>query len=60
MNKTDEDVDIQIAHFKLRLAAGAAGGIDAPFGSYLAPGVHLMSIPSLAGGGAEIWLGEAR
>ena len=58
-NNTDEDIEVQIAGFNMRLAAGDEQSVDAPFGSYLAPGVHIMSISSLAGG-AEIWLGEAR
>ena len=60
VNQTSEEIDVQIADFKMRLGAGDEGSVDAPFGSYLAPGVHLMNISSLAGGGAEIWLGEGR
>ena len=59
VNQTSEEIDVQIAGIKMRLGAGDEGSVDAPFGSYLAPGVHLMSISSLAGG-AEIWLGEGR
>jgi hypothetical protein len=55
-NQTTETVRIQLGLFDVSLAPGAAFTFAAPFGTYLAPGVH--SVRGTPFGGGQLWLQE--
>ena len=54
VNATDGPAQVQLAQFNVQLQPGQAQLLDAPFASYLAPGVHWLHITG--GNGSEIWL----
>lgn len=43
-NKTDSALDVAIGTYSGHLEPGAEYSIEAPFGTYLAPGVHLLQV----------------
>jgi hypothetical protein len=53
-NQTTETVRVQLGLFDVTLAPGATFTFDAPFGAYLAPGVH--SVSGAPFGGGQLWL----
>lgn len=55
-NETGENVRVQLAQFDIAIPAGEIGVFAAPCGSYLAPGVHRISVST--GSVPEIWLVE--
>jgi hypothetical protein len=56
-NNTSTSIEVKLAQFDVQIASGASYTVDAPFGTYLAPGVHRVFLSSYPGsGGAEIWL----
>jgi hypothetical protein len=56
-NRTSDTLDVKLAQFAVHLAPGQTHLFDAPFGTYLAPGVHFVSASRYPGsGGAELWL----
>jgi hypothetical protein len=56
INRRDDTVGIELGPFKAQLAPGEAHTIDVPFGHYLEPGIHGLSLDYLGGSGPEIWL----
>jgi hypothetical protein len=54
VNATEGPVQVQLAQFNVQLQPGQAQLFDAPFASYLAPGVHWLRVTG--GNGPEIWL----
>ncbi len=54
VNATDATVQVTLAQFNVQVQPGQAQLFDAPFGSYLAPGVHLVRV--IGGSGPEVWL----
>jgi hypothetical protein len=54
-NNTPNPVRVQLGRFDITVAPGGAEVLDAPFGEYLAPGVHLMRV-SIVAGGPAVWL----
>jgi hypothetical protein len=56
-NSSDQQVEVSLAYHAATLAPGAAQSFTQPFGEYLEPGVHRVSVSPLYGGsGPEIWL----
>jgi hypothetical protein len=55
-NNTDRPAEIRLANHALTLAPKTEGTIDQPFGDYLAPGVHTLTISTYSGGGPALWL----
>jgi hypothetical protein len=49
-------VAVQLADFRARLAPGKAKTFDASFGSYLAPGDHVVTVSVYGGSGPELLL----
>jgi hypothetical protein len=49
-------VAVQLADFRARLAPGKAKTFDASFGSYLAPGDHVVTVSFYGGSGPELFL----
>jgi hypothetical protein len=49
-------VAVQLADFRARLAPGKAKTFDASFGSYLAPGDHVVTVSFYSGSGPELFL----
>ena len=56
INNTQSDLLVAIGSFEENLAPGGRFTIDKPFGEYLAPGVHQLTVTPCCG--AEIWLEE--
>lgn len=57
INRTSTQVALKLAHFDVRIVADASHLFDAPVGTYLAPGVHRLTVSGYPGsGGAEIWV----
>ena len=58
VNGLTEPVSVQVGRYSATVAPNSAVLFDAPAGSYLAPGVHVVdaSVPSAR---AEVWLREA-
>ncbi len=56
VNMTDRPVRAQLAQLDVTIAPGDAWADDRPFGTYLAPGVHVLALSAYAGGGAELWV----
>jgi hypothetical protein len=56
VNATKGQVQVQIGPYRAALEAGAEHIFDAPFGEYLAPGVHLVQVQPCCG--PELWLAE--
>lgn len=54
VNATAAAVQVQLAQFNVQLQPGQAQLLDAPSGSYLAPGVHRLRV--IGGNAPEIWL----
>jgi len=54
VNKTDGPLDLMIGTYSSHLEPGGETVIDAPFGDYLAPGVHLLQVLPCCG--PELWL----
>ncbi|MGD9093215.1 MAG: hypothetical protein PVF74_10215 [Anaerolineales bacterium] len=54
INKTGENVQVQLGPFHIELGAGETYTFDCPLGNYLAPGVHQIMVTPF--GGPEIWL----
>lgn len=60
VNATDQVAEVRVAPFTTTLAPGEAHTFDTPFGNYLAPGVHTITMSVYPGsGGAELWLKDA-
>lgn len=55
VNNTIETVQAKLGDFELSIEPGREATIDKSFGSYLEPGIHLITMSNLAGA-AEIWL----
>jgi hypothetical protein len=58
VNRMDEQVTLALGRYSASVPAGAAVLFDAPAGTYLAPGVHVIDA-SLPSARAAIWLREA-
>ncbi len=56
INGTAASVQIQLGPFTLELQPGTEGSLEAPFGDYLAPGVHHLMVSPYTG--PELWLIE--
>jgi hypothetical protein len=57
INKTSALVQVKLAQFAVQLPPGESQTFDVAFGSYLAPGVHSISMSNYGeGAGAELWL----
>ena len=54
VNSTLSTIQVSIGRFSSSILPGAQYSIDVPFGDYLAPGVHLVSVSPYYG--AELWL----
>ena len=54
VNKSDGPLDLTIGTYSSHLEPGGETVIDALFGDYLAPGVHLLHVPPCCG--PELWL----
>ena len=55
--QTGRTITVSFASFPPRqIAVGASTTFDRDFGSYLAPGVHVLHISLYGGDGADIWL----
>lgn len=54
-NETDQTLQVNLGRFQAELDPGEEVTFDAPFGDYLAPGVHLVTT-SAPPGGPAIWL----
>lgn len=55
-NPTADPVVVTFAGQQIAIEAGASQRIDAPFGSYLAPGVHSLYVTHGTGSLPEFWL----
>ncbi len=56
INATDRPVRAQLAYIDVTIAPGGEWADGRPFGTYLAPGVHSLTLSAYAGGGAELWV----
>jgi hypothetical protein len=56
INNTQAELGVSIGPYKNTLAPGGQYTIDKPFGEYLAPGVHQLTVTPCCG--PEIWLEE--
>jgi hypothetical protein len=56
INNTQSELLVSIGNYKETLAPGGEFTVDQPFGEYLAPEVHQLSVTPCCG--AEIWLEE--
>ncbi len=56
VNATEQPAQVRLAEFDATLNPGERQVFDKPFGEYLAPGVHFVSISTL--GNAALWLLE--
>ena len=56
VNATDQPAQVTLAEFEVTLDPGEREVVDQPFGEYLAPGVHHVSISTL--GNAALWVLE--
>jgi hypothetical protein len=54
INATSSTIHVSIGEFSSTILPGKQYSIDLPFGEYLAPGVHLISVTPYFG--AELWL----
>jgi hypothetical protein len=54
INHTDSDVSLELGSFQQTINAGGETVVEAPFGSYLLPGVHRMAVGEIWG--VELWL----
>lgn len=57
VNRTDVEILVRLGPYEIRIAPGAEGPLPAPFGSYLAPGVHVVEAEPYAG--PELVLAES-
>jgi hypothetical protein len=55
-NNTDQQITVSLADFSATLSPGAAQLYDRPFGDYLEPGVHRITVSLYGDSGPEIWL----
>ena len=55
-NAVDRAVEITLAGTKMTLAPGERRVFGRDFGTYLAPGVHVVHSTAYGRGGAELWL----
>lgn len=55
-NATDQPATVSLAQHSATLAPGETTLFDQPFGEYLEPGVHRVSMSTYGESGAEIWL----
>ena len=56
INNTAQPVRARLAQIDVTIAPGGEWADDRPFGTYLAPGVHVLALSAYAGGGAELWV----
>jgi hypothetical protein len=52
INRSGEKITVSLGNYKIDLEPGESGTIDAPFGSYLLPGVHRVTTTL----SPELWL----
>lgn len=57
VNATEEPAEVTLAEFEATLGPEERQVFDQPFGAYLAPGVHYVSISTL--GNASLWVLES-
>jgi hypothetical protein len=55
-NMFDQPIEVTIGGVDATLAAGETRTVGPRFGSYLAPGVHVVHSPAYGGSGPELWL----
>jgi hypothetical protein len=55
-NALEHVVQFTLAGATTTLGAGERREVDSNFGSYLAPGVHVVHSPAYGGSGPELWL----
>ena len=53
-NRTNAVVQVRLGTFEMKLEPGATGTIEAPFGTFLAAGVHRVQTSPYSG--PEVWL----
>ncbi len=61
VNQTADQIRVILGRFDLLIPQGETGLLDAPVGTYLLPGVHIVSVSDADGreiGGGEVWLIE--
>lgn len=56
-NATDQPATVSLAHHSATIAPGETALFDQPFGDYLQPGVHRITMSTYGSSGAEVWLG---
>ena len=57
INATQETIEVKLASYDLTIEPGDTEEIDAPAGTYLAPGVHVAHTSTYGGeSGPEIWV----
>lgn len=55
-NATDQPATVSLAHHSATIAPGETALFDQPFGDYLQPGVHRITMSTYGSSGAEVWL----
>lgn len=58
INQGNDVTTVTLASFSARLGPGERVVFDTPFGSYLAPGVHIIRASRYGGGGSDLWLSD--